>query len=72
MDSLAALSIDYPDLVTWDPLPALCGRMTCRAVTKQGPLFFDGDHLSNLGNRVLYPHFLAALREVWAKAESGH
>ena len=72
MDSLAALSIDYPDLVTWDPLPALCGRVTCRAVTKQGPLFFDGDHLSNLGNRVLYPHFLAALREVWAKAESGH
>ena len=41
-------------------------------MTDDGPLFFDGDHLSNFGNRVLYPHFLSALRQVWAKDEADH
>ncbi len=72
MDSLTSLSAAFPDLAEWDPLPSLCGRTTCRAVTDDGPLFFDGDHLSNFGNRVLYPHFLSALRQVWAKDEADH
>ena len=66
MDSLAALSTAYPQLVTWDPFPVLCPGTSCRAVTGDGPLFFDGDHLSNLGNRVLYPNFLSVMRKVWA------
>jgi hypothetical protein len=70
MGSLAALSRAYPDLVTWDPFGPLCGTTICRAVTHDGPLFFDGDHLSNIGNQVLYPHFLAALRELWGKDEA--
>jgi SGNH domain-containing protein len=70
MASLAALSHAYPDLLTWDPFGPLCGTTICRAVTRDGPLFFDGDHLSNIGNRILYPHFLAALRQLWGKDEA--
>ena len=59
--SLAGLSSAYPALVVWDPLPLLCPDPLCRAVTPAGPLFFDGDHLSNLANHLLYPDFLALL-----------
>ena len=69
MESLTALASVYPDLVIWDPFPALCPQNPCRSVTEAGPLFFDGDHLSNLGNQLLYPHFLSVLQKVWA-AES--
>ena len=67
MDSLAALSSAYPNhLVVWDPFPVLCPQNPCRAVTEAGPLFFDGDHLSNVGNQLLYPDFLSVLGKVWA------
>ena len=42
----------------WDPLPILCPRARCESVSEQGPLFFDGDHLSADGNRLLYPSFV--------------
>jgi hypothetical protein len=66
MDSLAALSSAYPNLVIWDPFPVLCSQSPCQAVTEAGPLFFDGDHPSNLGNQLLYPHFMSLLRVMWA------
>jgi len=66
MDSLAALSSMYPNLVVWDPFPVLCPQDPCRAAAAAGPLFFDGDHLTNFGNQLLYPHFLSVLRHVWA------
>jgi peptidoglycan/LPS O-acetylase OafA/YrhL len=66
MNSLAALSSVYPQLVIWDPFPILCPQNPCRAVTEAGPLFFDGDHLSSVANHLLYPHFLQVLRRVWA------
>jgi hypothetical protein len=66
MNSLAALSSVYPQLVIWDPFPTLCPQDPCRAVTEAEPLFFDGDHLTNVANHLLYPHFLQVLRQVWA------
>jgi hypothetical protein len=65
MDSLAALSSQFPHLIVWDPFPVLCPESPCRAITAAGPLFFDGDHLSNFSNRLLYPYFLSALEKVW-------
>ena len=62
MDSLAELGKTFPNLVIWDPLPLLCPNETCQAVTKAGPLFFDGDHLSGFGARLLYPSFLTILQ----------
>jgi hypothetical protein len=67
MNSLAALSSRYPDLVVWDPFPILCPDDPCRAVTQAGPLFFDGDHLSGVANHLLYPNFQQTLRQVWAE-----
>jgi hypothetical protein len=65
MVSLAVLSEKYPRLVIWDPFPILCPQELCAAVDPRGPLFFDGDHLSGNGNLILYPSFLATLKQIW-------
>ena len=70
MAALTGLSSLYPDLVVWDPFPTLCPQDPCAAVTGAGPLFFDGDHLSNLGNRLLYPQFQSALRSARSRPPS--
>ena len=57
MALLADLAARYPALTIWDPLPLLCGPEVCSAVEEGQPLFFDNDHLSGHGNRVLLPHF---------------
>jgi len=57
MALLAELAARYPALTVWDPLPLLCGPQTCSAVEDGEPLFFDNDHLSGHGNRVLLPSF---------------
>ncbi len=54
----------------WDPLPELCDEDRCNALRDGRPLFFDGDHLSAYGNRVLYPSFAAAVAGHEAKAGS--
>ncbi|WP_193589277.1 acyltransferase family protein [Xanthomonas arboricola] len=46
----------------WDPLPLLCDAQTCAPTRHGRPLFFDADHLSGYGNRVLLPSFAAHLR----------
>lgn len=65
MDELARLAATYPKLVIWDPFPTLCPDETCEAVTRAGPLFIDGDHMSGFGGRLLYPSFLSALQPLW-------
>ena len=57
----------------WDPLPILCPTERCESVRKQGPLYFDGDHLSADGNRLLLPSFasfIAALPEAEVHAQA--
>jgi peptidoglycan/LPS O-acetylase OafA/YrhL len=71
MDSLESLSIKHPDLVAWDALPVLCPGELCAAADQRGQLFFDGDHLSGNGNRVIYPSFLSLLKGVWATDAPG-
>lgn len=58
---LAELTARYPMLHVWDPLPLLCGAETCSAMDGDLPLFFDNDHLSGHGNRVLLPSFRQTL-----------
>ena len=57
MDSLSVLSKTFPKLTVWDPLPILCKKEICSSFDGDKPLFFDGDHLSAHGNRILYPSF---------------
>ena len=64
MALLAELAARYPSLTVWDPLPLLCGPDTCSAVQDGEPLFFDNDHLSGHGNRVLLPSFRQTLIDV--------
>jgi hypothetical protein len=62
MDSLQSLQTAFPDLIVWDTFPILCSTVICSAFDAAGkPLFFDGDHLSAHGNRVLYPSFVKLL-----------
>jgi peptidoglycan/LPS O-acetylase OafA/YrhL len=65
MDSIAALRERFPGLIIWDPFPILCPDDVCHAVTRAGPLFFDGDHLSGLANGLLYPHLASLLKDAW-------
>lgn len=65
MESLDRLIREHPKLIVWDPFPILCPTDACSAFDKDGPLFFDGDHLTAHGNRVLYPDFLSLLKTIW-------
>lgn len=68
MDSLATLSSAYPGLVVWDSFALLCPGEQCRAVTEAGPLFYDGDHVTNFANKLLYPHFVGVLQVIWTES----
>jgi hypothetical protein len=62
MDSLAVLRESHPDLTVWDPFFVLCDGEKASAYDGNGlPKFFDGDHLSAHGNRLLVPSFEEAL-----------
>ncbi|MBC9032436.1 acyltransferase [Sphingomonas sp. JC676] len=64
--AMQRLAARQPALSVWDPFPLLCPGDPCRSQPDGRPLFFDGDHLSGLGNDLLYPGLrdtLLALRE---------
>lgn len=70
MESLQTLQHAHPRLLVWDPFPSLCPSAHCSAFDGKTPLFFDGDHLSAHGNRVLYPAFLSVLLSAWRSNSS--
>ena len=45
----------------WDPFPTLCPGPKCSALHGNRPVFFDTDHLSGYGGRLLVDSFSAAL-----------
>lgn len=55
--SLQQVADALPGAQVWDPLPTLCPGPVCTPDHEGKPLFFDGDHLSGYGNRVLLPAF---------------
>lgn len=64
MASMAELENRFDNVILWDPFPILCPDNPCSPYDEDGkPLFFDGDHLSAHGNRVLYPDFARVLLE---------
>jgi peptidoglycan/LPS O-acetylase OafA/YrhL len=67
MDAIAELQRRHPRLVVWDPFPVLCPDSTCQAFDHGLPIFFDGDHLSGHGNRMLAPSFEALLNSIRAR-----
>jgi hypothetical protein len=60
LDALTRLAHTVSNVSVWDPFPILCPvAPTCNAFLDGRPLFFDGDHVSGFGNRLLLPSFLA-------------
>jgi len=57
LEQMHVLEKQLPQIYLWDPFEVLCPEQTCNAMRNGRPLFFDGDHLSNYGNLVLYPNF---------------
>ncbi|RZU02560.1 acyltransferase family protein [Rivibacter subsaxonicus] len=57
LESMARVSGELRHVTIWDPFPVLCPAAPCRAVDERGPIYFDADHLSGLGNLRLYPSF---------------
>ncbi|RYD96225.1 MAG: acyltransferase [Sphingomonadales bacterium] len=67
MRAMSRLAARVPGLTLWDPLPPLCPGETCEALPGGRPLFFDGDHISGLGNDLLYPELKQTLLSVVPK-----
>ncbi|POR55912.1 peptidoglycan/LPS O-acetylase OafA/YrhL [Paraburkholderia eburnea] len=59
LDGLKEMASAVPAVSVWDPFPILCpaGANRCSAYRDGKPLFFDGDHLSGFGNRLVAPSF---------------
>lgn len=65
--SLEELAKDDDGVTVFDPAEALCPEEpTCSAFMDGRPLFFDGDHISAYGNRVLFPSFMEAMKRAVA------
>ncbi len=68
MDSINKLLFQHDKLYVWDPMEVLCPGETMNAYDADGkPLFYDGDHLSANGNRVLVPSFRKILLDIWSQ-----
>lgn len=65
---LQQVAAGLPGASIWDPMPLLCPGAQCLPTRDGRPLFFDGDHLSGYGNRLLLPDFQAHLRRLEATA----
>lgn len=61
LDVFDRLQRRFGNVHVWDPMPTLCPTETCDAMRDGHPLFFDGDHLSSFGNRLLTGSFEAFL-----------
>ena len=57
VDSFTRMAARMPAISIWDPLPVLCPGPVCLSSRNGKPLYFDGDHLSAYGNRLLAPTF---------------
>ena len=57
LSDLQEVAAALPGVSIWDPLPMLCPGQVCLPTEAGKPLYFDGDHLSGHGNRVLLPSF---------------
>ena len=50
-----------------DPIPYLCDDQRCKAQHNDRPIFYDADHLSEYGNKLLTPMFRQALSQSTAE-----
>lgn len=58
---MGELASSMKSVKIWDPFSVLCPGDPCTAFIDGKPLFYDGDHLSTFGNRILLPAFSKAV-----------
>ncbi len=64
MDAMHEIKEKVLTVNIWDPLPLLCRGDTCDPSRDGLPLFFDGDHLTAVGNAVLASDFSQYVRKL--------
>lgn len=64
LESFSRMAARMAAISIWDPLPVLCPGVECLPSMEGRPLYFDGDHLSAHGNRVLLPSFTQHLASI--------
>jgi hypothetical protein len=72
LEQMKQVQAQISDLWVWDPFAILCPGEQCQAINEGRPLFFDGDHLSNYGNSLLYPKLLQYLQDHRLISNSTH
>jgi peptidoglycan/LPS O-acetylase OafA/YrhL len=70
MWALSKLKDEFLEISIWDPFYPLCPGDQCSSWDGDGPLFFDGDHLTGHGNQVLYPFFRQIVENAWGNARA--
>lgn len=66
VDSQNTIQKRHKNLYIWDPFTILCKEEKFSAYDENGfPIFFDGDHLSGNGNRILTPSFMEKVLSIW-------
>jgi peptidoglycan/LPS O-acetylase OafA/YrhL len=65
MRMMSKLKDEFPDVFIWDAFSRLCPGDQCSSWDSEGPLFFDGDHLTGHGNQILYPFFRQSVENAW-------
>ncbi|MDF3982459.1 acyltransferase family protein [Luteibacter sp. PPL554] len=71
LDAVTSVAKAVPGTTVFDPFPVLCPPgPRCEGFQQGRPLFFDGDHVSAYGNRLLLPAFEEAVRNALAQKGS--
>jgi len=71
MATLSELVNHHENLSIWDPFFELCKNENCSAFNETKPMFFDGDHLSKRGNRLLTPSFVTHVLKIYKNDKTG-
>ena len=58
-------SAKYKNVYTWDPARILCEKNICSAERKGEFLYFDGDHITAIGNKYLYIDYVKKLKQIY-------
>lgn len=70
VDALSQIGSTNVNVSLWDPFPILCPpAATCSEYREGKPLFFDADHLSGFGNRLLAPSFIQFVKRDSASSD---
>ena len=57
IDVMNNLEKNNKNVKVLDPIPYLCNEGKCMSLHNKRPIYYDGDHMSEYGNKLLVPMF---------------